>query len=91
MRSCCARWWDLRRSAWMELEVKNLTGAARGERSSARLNQRNDYRDRDWETRVGTFELRIPKQLLPCHRSLVWTASNRVSGQALSTVAQCIS
>jgi len=40
---------------------EDLTGAARGERSPARLIQRNGYRDRVWETSVGTFELRIPK------------------------------
>jgi len=45
----------------MELEVEGLTGAAHGERSPDRLNHRNGYRERDWETRAGTVELRIPK------------------------------
>ena len=45
----------------MELEVESLTGAAHGERSPERINHRNGYRDRDWETRAGTVELRIPK------------------------------
>jgi putative transposase len=45
----------------MELEVGGLTGAAWGEKSPERLIQRNGYRDRVWETRAGTVELRIPK------------------------------
>ena len=45
----------------MELEVEGLTGAAHGERSPERINYRNGYRERDWETRAGTVELRIPK------------------------------
>ena len=45
----------------MALEVEGLTGAAPGERSPERINQRNGYRDRVWETRAGTVELHIPK------------------------------
>src|SRR5216684_2232237 len=45
----------------MELESEVLCGAGHGERSAERRNQRNGYRDRDWETRAGTVELRIPK------------------------------
>jgi putative transposase len=45
----------------MELEVGGATGAGFGEKSPMRLAQRNGYRDRDWETRAGTVELRIPK------------------------------
>lgn len=45
----------------MALEVEGKTGAAYGEKSAERLAQRNGYRDRLWETRAGTVELRIPK------------------------------
>jgi len=45
----------------MELEVEGLTGAGYGEKNPDRVAQRNGYRDRAWETRAGTVELRIPK------------------------------
>src|ERR1043166_6602570 len=45
----------------MEMEVGAATGAGFGEKNPLRLVQRNGYRDRDWETRAGTVELRIPR------------------------------
>ena len=48
--------------AVMEAEVTGLTGAARGERApDRRLTSRNGYRERRWDTRVGTIGLAIPK------------------------------
>ena len=45
----------------MQLETDTLCGAGHSERSESRTNQRNGYRERDWQTRAGTVELRIPK------------------------------
>jgi transposase-like protein len=44
----------------MELEAESLTGAPYGKCCDERVNQRNGYRDRTWETRAGTIELRVP-------------------------------
>jgi putative transposase len=45
----------------MAVEVDGPCGAAHGERSPDRANQRNGYRDRAWETRAGRIELALPK------------------------------
>src|SRR4051794_29186377 len=45
----------------MAAEVEQLTGAAAGARTPDRVNHRNGYRERGWETRVGRIELAIPK------------------------------
>ncbi len=47
--------------ALMGAEADALCGAPYGERSPARVNIRNGYRERGWDTRVGTIELAIPK------------------------------
>ncbi|MDH3662915.1 MAG: IS256 family transposase [Alphaproteobacteria bacterium] len=45
----------------MAIEVEGLCGAGFGERSEERVNHRNGYRDRRWETRAGAVDLKIPK------------------------------
>ena len=48
--------------AIMESEVTELTGAAKGERDpERRLTHRNGYRQRRWDTRVGSVALAIPR------------------------------
>ena len=45
----------------MELEVGAKTGADYHQKTPERKAQRNGYRERDWQTRAGNVELRIPK------------------------------
>ncbi len=48
--------------AVMEAEVSELTGVAHGRRDpDARMTHRNGYRERRWDTRVGTIDLAIPR------------------------------
>jgi transposase-like protein len=47
--------------ALMELEVTQQLGAGRHERNPHRTGQRNGYRERQWDTRVGTIELQVPR------------------------------
>jgi putative transposase len=45
----------------MGAEADMLCGAGYGERSPERVNRRNGYRERPWDTRVGSIELAVPK------------------------------
>jgi transposase-like protein len=45
----------------MELEIEAKTGVPAGARSADRVNHRNGYRERAWDTRTGRIDLAIPK------------------------------
>ena len=45
----------------MELEGAQHVGAERYERAAQRTGERNGYRERTWDTRVGSIELRVPR------------------------------
>jgi len=46
---------------FMSVEASAACGAAYGKPSTDRVNHRNGYRERRWDTRVGTIDLAIPK------------------------------
>src|SRR5215204_3898146 len=71
----------------MELEVGSLAGAGYGEKSAERLAQRNGYRDRDWETRAGTVELRIPRRRKGSYFP-AFLEPRRMAEKALAAVVQ---
>jgi putative transposase len=48
-------------NALLSADADALCGADWGERSPERLNRRNGYRERRWDTRAGSIDLRIPK------------------------------
>ena len=71
----------------MALEAEAKAGAAYGEKSPDRLAQRNGYRERDYETRAGTVELRIPKlRTGSCFPSFL--EPRRMAEKALTAVIQ---
>lgn len=45
----------------MDMDVETLCGAGYDVKSSERANSRNGYRDRLWDTRAGSIDLKIPK------------------------------
>ena len=45
----------------MDMDVESLCAAGYGERSEERMNSRNGYRERLWQTRAGAVDLKIPK------------------------------
>jgi len=54
----------------MELDVDARCGAPYDEKSAERINSRNGYRERAWDTRAGSVVLKIPK-LINQHKILL--------------------
>jgi transposase-like protein len=76
--------------ALMGAEAESLCGAGYGERSADRVNSRNGYRTRRWDTRVGTIQLAIPKLRQGSYFPDWLLEPRRRSERALiSVVAEC--
>ena len=76
--------------ALMEVELGNQIGAAHGERApETRAAQRNGYRDRVWDPRVGTVDLRIPKLRTGSYFPGFLDARTRAEKALCGVVAQC--
>jgi putative transposase len=73
--------------AFMELEVKEKTGAEHYARSDERCNYRNGYRKRRWDTRVGPVPLKIPRLRASSYFPSLLEPRRRVE-QALLSVVQ---
>jgi len=71
----------------MALEADALCNAGRHERTADRVNYRNGYRDRMWETRAGSVELKIPKLRKGCYFPM-FLEHRRTAERALIAVIQ---
>ena len=59
--TCCDRWSRAFAELLMSAEASPLCNAGYGELTAERVNSRNGYRSRGWDTRAGTIDLAIPK------------------------------
>jgi transposase-like protein len=76
--------------ALMDAEVSDQIGAGHGERAPERRSaQRNGYRDRAWDTRVGTIDLRVPKLRSGSYYPSILQARTRAEKALCGVVAQC--
>jgi len=74
----------------MGAEADALCGAGYGERSSERVNSRNGYRNREFDTRVGTIDLAIPKlREGSYYPDWLLQARRRAEKALVAVVAQC--
>jgi putative transposase len=76
--------------ALMDAETTALCGAGYGERSEERVNRRNGYRGRRWDTRAGTIELPIPKLRTGTYfPDWLLTPRRRAEQAVVQVVAEC--
>ena len=69
--------------ALMSADADAACGAGYGERSPERVNRRNGYRERDWDTRVGSIELAGGSR-----PTFVWPIRSPVAGYR--TTSKCL-
>ena len=75
--------------ALMEAEVSVQIGAEHGERTPQRTTHRNGYRPRDWDTRVGTIELAVPRVRSGGFLPSILEPRRRAERALTAVVAQC--
>jgi hypothetical protein len=75
--------------ALMDAEVSAQIGAEHGQRSPARITHRNGYRARDWDTRVGTIELDVPRVREGSYLPSFLEPRRRAERALAAVVAQC--
>jgi len=76
--------------ALMDAEVSLQAGAGHGERApERRAAHRNGYRARDWDTRVGTVELQIPKLRSGSYFPSILEPRRRAERALAAVVMQC--
>jgi len=74
--------------ALMDLEVSQHVGAGKYERTAERTGQRNGYRERAWDTRVGTIDLRVPRVRDGSYFPSLFEPRKRVEKAMLSVVQE---
>ncbi|MGH9258435.1 MAG: IS256 family transposase [Acidimicrobiales bacterium] len=75
--------------ALMEVEVSGQIGATYGQRTPDRVAWRNGYRPREWDTRVGTVELAVPKLRQGSYFPSLLEPRRRAERALAAVVAQC--
>jgi putative transposase len=75
--------------ALMDAEVSAQIGAEHGQRTPTRATHRNGYRARDWDTRVGTIDLQIPRVREGSYPPSFLEPRRRVERALAAVVAQC--
>jgi putative transposase len=75
--------------ALMEVEVSGQIGATHSQRTPDRVAWRNGYRPREWDTRVGTVELAVPKLRQGSYFPSLLEPRRRAERALAAVVAQC--
>jgi putative transposase len=75
--------------ALMGAEADALCGAGYGERSPERTNRRNGYRERRFDTRVGTIDLAVPKLRAGYFPDWLLQPRRRAERALVAVVAEC--